>query len=596
MRVWCLLLICAASWVGASEGAAGSAINVRRANHLEPVWDSEGFNIGGGQFSVWRPSTVIQGFYPLGDRLGESAGVKPHAGKSLLVFDGNDGKVAPPVAVVVDTSYGNTKKKLKAGFTIYQLLGPPGYECLGFVARSGHQSVRNWTVEEFQNYRCVDERYVVKARSVDKFLSIVDHYDPSESYGRTVLWTVNCVSGSAYDLPCETFISAGRDGKKPPSAAALKTAALTFTNPMIRPEAPLLAYETSQLDLIGGRKDSNPVWSVRQCCSLGHSAMPQALQVAANPRQDKHSSSSSSSVAPLAKPTGFAAAGQRAGLAFVRPVCPSDYEALGDFLELDRSQLMKYARCVHRSYVSRGRWAPFAGYFKAEPVDEAASLGVSTLFVDRINATGAPLLRRSATSVQSGLDVVKIIVANSEDIWKNLKSVRSNPFDPITISSASCSAPQSAAKFIIDSSQSLSTLIQITIKHPVESPFQVDIPTIGIFDQVPAPNNPLKSFVSRQLSVSHRQLAIKQTTEPGEALEYQLRKAKQSLGSNWTVKAHVHRVDGTRQTLDLEGSAVKVTYANVSAHVVPATCGSSAPSSSWLIPVVLLIVHLYNFI
>ena len=131
----------------------------------------------------WTPvvsSILTQGKFrhfldPLGDVLSMGTDKDPGAVKAehLLVYDAQDGNVAPPVDVVVDSRY-NTKKERRRGF--------------------------------FQYYRCVHKRYLKDDQSIKFFMSIIDHYDPAMKYDRTFLWTFSTDS----DQPSDTdlFMSA----------------------------------------------------------------------------------------------------------------------------------------------------------------------------------------------------------------------------------------------------------------------------------------------------------------------------------------------------------------------------------------------------
>ena len=371
--------------------ADGEFLVVKRADYFQPIWNSRGFHIGGGQLSVWRPSSDLQGFHPLGDSLSAEAGQEPSRSRALLVLDANDGKVKAPIAIRIDSSYGNTPKQRAAGLTLYQLIAPPGYHCLGYAASKAHTSHRQLTLKDFEHYRCVRSDFAVAAPavSIKKQLSIVDHYDPRKTYAQTVLWTLTSTSAATLTgLQSETLVANHSE-----KLFTLRSASL---RPFQDPNAVLLTRETSDLQVVY-RYDNLTVWNVNQCCSLGLTLtssaeqIPTTLHVVEKPQTNGEA-------APLAEPLGFLPIDSFP--AFLQVLCPQDYVALSQILEIGR--LKKHVRCIHQRYVAYGKWAPYVsgvdnvGFLKAVPVDEASSVGLSTLFVGQqsaMEAIPAPVLR-----------------------------------------------------------------------------------------------------------------------------------------------------------------------------------------------------------
>jgi len=576
MAVVQLLLFCSASLIGVSGKTVSDALHVKRAHYFQPVWDSQGFHVGGGQFSVWRPSTLIQGFYPLGDALSEDPKLEPSGGQSLLVFDAHDGKVKPPVAIRMDSSFGNTKQQRAAGFTFYELVGPPGYRCLGYVASKGHFTYRNLTVQQFQNYRCVHSRYVTVALSVQLHLSIVDHYDPKSSYDRTILWRVKSGLTSPTtesDVSSETFVAAyARDRRTPPRHFyTLNSTSLTFINPLYNSGSPLIVYDTNDLDLVH-QYDSISIWNVKKCCTFGHTLTPLAFQVVENPNYVKRNGD----VAPLAEPTGFQPVGNHGNVAILKPICPPDYEALGHFIQCcSEYQLKKHARCVHRRHVTYGRWVAIndVGFSRAEAINETTALGMSTFFVSKANESHAPVLRRLDTTVLSGRDVVNITVtSNYETIWQNIEEKLFNKTWLGVTNSNNCNATEGKTLEVTNIIEPLATVVQLAIYRPVESPFRFEFSGFGVFNESPMPFKPQQSFAVQTTTVNDQQLVINRSVRAHHTFEYHLKGVQRNKRSNWTVDAIVDHADGTQQRIKLSGSAVMVTYANVTAKHVDVPC------------------------
>ena len=617
MGVSHLLLFCSVSLISVSGQKTSDALHVKRAHYFEPVWDSQGFHVGGGQFSVWRPSTLIQGFYPLGDALSEQPKVEPSGGQSLLVFDALDGKVKPPVAIRLDSSFGNTKKERSVGFSLYELVGPPGYHCLGYVASRGHFSFRNLTVQDFQNYRCIHSRYVAVARSIQLHLSIVDHYDPRYSYDRTILWKVKSApspSSSESDISSETFVAAYvRDSLIPPKRFyTLNSTSLTFANPLRNSGAPILMFDTNDLDLVH-QHEAVSIWSVKKCCALGHTTSPLAFQVVENPSYVyRHGD-----VIPLAEPISFQPVGNHVNAVFVKPICPPDYEALGHFLQFYEYQLKKYARCVHRRYVTYGHWVTVndIGFSRAEAVDEATALGTSTFFANKADKSRAPVLRRFETTVLSGRDVVNITVTNDyNDIWENVEEKYLHKTWLGESNSNNCNATRANALLVTNITEPLATVVQLAVHRPVETPFRFKFAGFGVFDEAPTPIKPQQSFAMQTTTISNEQLVINRTVEAKHSLEYRLKAVQRNRRSNWTVDAIVDHVDGTQQHIRLNGSVVMVTYINVTAEPVDVPClelfnkvpftsvetvGSGCSSALpliWFNLATLLIFHVHPFV
>ena len=381
MKVTCLLVFCLISIGQLTNGI----LHIKRAQYYTKVWSSKDFPIGGGQVSIWTPWTFIQGYYPLGDVLSVKTDKYPGAVKALLVYDAQDGSVAAPVNVVVESSYGNAEKEKHRGFTLFKMEGPPGYHCPGYVGAAEYHFNHNYTVEFFQHYRCVHKRYLKDDQSIKFFMSIVDHYDPTTKYDRTFLWTFSTAS----DQPTDTnlFMSAYTMDHKmkrtnPKNVSTLNSALLTFTNPLFNYEAPLLVYETSDARVMIPQLPMYPSFyfpNGYKCCILGHYSLPVLFRVTENPNYVRRSDE----VAPLAVPTGFQLV-NGGTYDYMEPVCPNHYVALGNFYNLPDALLNKYARCVHERYVTGGRWVALReGLSKAGAIDESTNLTLPTLFAKR---------------------------------------------------------------------------------------------------------------------------------------------------------------------------------------------------------------------
>ena len=233
MYGWYLMLLLCAAW---STVISSDILHVKKNNRFTSIWrqvdgKNDFFRIGGSnKFSAYRPNCEDERYHPIGDVLSYDIYTPPKEGVSYSVYDAGDDKVAAPVAIHLESSYGNSKSKNVdvRGFSIYEMVGPPNYECLGFLVIPGHVSRTNVTVKDVQNYRCVHRRYVTRARSVEKILRIIDSYDPSSTYHRTILWAVN----NAPNMPLinsETFIAVNIDkGKTPSNVLGLNPALLSL--------------------------------------------------------------------------------------------------------------------------------------------------------------------------------------------------------------------------------------------------------------------------------------------------------------------------------------------------------------------------------
>jgi len=574
-----LLVLMLVSWVGADDR---NALHIRRARYFQPVWDSEGFHVGGGEFSVWRPTTMIQGYHPLGDALSDAAKKEPSDKTSLLVFDAGDGKVAAPVAIRIDSSFGNTKKARAAGFSFVELVAPSGYHCLGHVISRGHYSLRNATLHDFADYRCVRSDYVKNGDAISKQLSVVDHYDPHYTFAKTTLWKVSSSSSSSDGVQAETFIAHYLKNERslPKNFYGLRSSMLTFANPLSNASAVLLLYETSRVHAVY-HYDTVSIWNVDRCCSLGLSMtssteqVPMALQVALNP------SAGRAREPPLVEPTGFLPVeNQTHWPGLLKLVCPKGYIALGHWVQLGTLTNKKFLRCVHRRYVTHGQWTLVdrIGFWRADPVEGATAVGVSTFFVGDVSGNMAPVLRRSAVTVASGRDVVDISVAadvSAEAISQQTHQQETTKTWKGQTQSRNCDVNVTvdpSEMFVASINESLNRQVLLTVNSPVETSFAFQFPAFGIVNDTQKAGAPRTSFAVEQLTFYEQQLDVKRVVDVNRSLNYRLRAVQRSTRSNWKVDAVVSRIDGTQQSVELDGVVDLVTFVDVKAESVDVAC------------------------
>ena len=595
MKVTCLLVFCLISIGQLTNGI----LHIKRAQYYTKVWSSKDFPIGGGQVSIWTPWTFIQGYYPLGDVLSVKTDKYPGAVKALLVYDAQDGSVAAPVNVVVESSYGNAEKEKHRGFTLFKMEGPPGYHCPGYVGAAEYHFNQNYTAEFFQHYRCVHERYLKDDQSIKFFMSIVDMHGPSENYDRTFMWTFSTAS----DQPSDTklFMSAYMNTVdievKPKNVYTLNSALLTFTNPLYNYEAPLLVYETREVKIVN--TDHYPsFYSLNgdMCCLLGHYPMPLLFRVTVNPNYVRRRDEA----APLAVPTSFRLIDDGT-YDYMELVCPDHYVALGDFYKLSEAILKRYARCVHERYVTGGHWLAIrTGLSKVGTDNKLTDLTLPTFFAKREDKSRAPLLRRSSVSIQAGSDVDKIVIANYDDIWKNIQRQKPDLLDSISFNSYDCDATQGAPLLVTTSNEKGGTVVQLTVNHLVETPFRLELPQFGTFIEAPTPGNPHPSFTVKKVIVSNQKLGIDEDIFSQTSIRYTLKYVVKVKTSNWQVDAVIHDLDGGRRQIKLNGFAVMKSYSHAESNSVKYAekkeLSSDAPvlSFNWFTAVVLLFIfHLH---
>ena len=91
-------------WIGLGQ-SNNKFFDSRRAHYFQPVWQSTDFSISNGEFSIWTPSSAIQGYYPMGHAINSGAETESSMNPSFLVFHAGDDKFSTPSDVLIDTSY-----------------------------------------------------------------------------------------------------------------------------------------------------------------------------------------------------------------------------------------------------------------------------------------------------------------------------------------------------------------------------------------------------------------------------------------------------------------------------------------------------------
>ena len=612
-----LLLLFSVCLISVRGKSTGDLLHVKRAHYFKRVWDSRNFHVGGYAFSVFKPLSLAQGFYPLGDAINVDPYAESAGDQSLLVFDDLDGKVKPPIGIRLESSYGNTKRQKALGFTIYELLPPPDYTCLGFIMGTGHSSFVNKTVEDFRNYRCVHTRYATQAKSLEQYFRIVDHYDPSSSsYARTILWKIKTAQSSPpseSEISSETFSTESLFKQWP----TLDTTLLTFANPLHNPEGPLILIETDDVKLIHSDQGIN-IWVPNDCCYLSQSLTSPAMRVVTNP----NFVSGPGNPAPLARPISIESTkwyGDR-NVHWAIAVCPPNYINMGQFLlHNNDGDSPTNIRCVHERYTTPGRWQSFnhklypETFALAQASKPNTGLSVSAFFFN-YSASAANVLRRSKATVLSGKDVASISISSGYDnIWKNFEESHLNQTWLGKSNLSNCNATRGKPLLVINITEPLATVVQLAVDHPVETSFQVEFADFGVFNETPVSMRH-QSFSVQNTTVSNQQMVVNQTVRPDHLVKYRIHGVQQTRRSNWTLDARINYVDGHHKTVKLNGSAVMVTYVNVTAEPVEISCtkpsnrvaimgvetashsSSSALLFNWFNLVALLVFHVRSFV
>ena len=540
-------------------------LHVRRALYFEPVWQSKGFSIGSGTFSIWTPLTVIQGYYPLGDALSSDAG-KPSRTQSLLVFDADDGVLSPPVDIKMESSYGFTQEKNKCGLTLFKLIAPSGFECLGYVAKLGHYSHRNFSVDEFQNYRCVHSDYAMEGRSIQKEVAIIDGYDPNnKDYARTTLWRVNSAVSATDDIQAETFISelVTRDAPDPVNYHVLNPSSLTFSNPQYNPSSPLLVYETSVFPVNSTKGLQIGFSNLGVSVTADQDGDVLAFTAVENPNYVN----SSDYITPLSEPVDFVTF-YDCDMHVKRPICPPSYVSLGDFVFLGPDMKLDDVHCVHENYITFGKWTeidlwthdednrPLFKLWKAEPLDKTNSMSIATIFMDEKQPEfRAPLLQTDSVTVASARDIAKIAVANDPEIfaamWKGIASSEQQLIDwKGRSTSHNCDA--TTLKFVTNINESIVNTAELRINYPIESHFKFDFGDLDICDEEPAAANAQHWFKVMTDNEITTMFSVNHDVAVDTYVDYRLEGVRSTFLATKTFEATVQYVDHSEEIIKLD--------------------------------------------
>ena len=652
-----LFLVCV---LGLAElgGTHSDPIRVRHAHYFQPIWFralvEEHIKGGGTNYSLWRPITAIPGFYPLGDSWSYKSDQDPGTRKCLLVYDGDDGKVKPPIDVRPIKEVGDYGKiPFYASYAMYELIGPADYHCLGFVVRVASYRLRQHGVEDFQNYRCVHKNYTRK-------IEIIDDYNFAQQKSLQGLnWEMSLTQmkngkkviskmyniETAAGIGAEVFVFRFDQYKgKMLTYYLLKYDMLAFTNPISSSDAPLLVSETNDLSVVYDSalekshfKQEFRLWDSRKkCCSLGMSITYEygminetiskavSLRVIENPNYVK----GEDYVAPLARPVSFEnvdvlnKVGGNDSIKIVRPICPLSYRPFGYFIHLPDNKY-ETSRCVHEKYVTFGKWKKTLpvvyakegqefSFSTPDVSDHTTQVAVSTIFADDLMVEEkpvlAPVLRRESVIVVSDLDVAKIEVMprwhKNDDIWSHVRPKKVEKSWRGQTASGNCS--KSEMVFVSNITEPINNSIEVIVSLPMDTAFTFNFSGLGVYGAMPTALDHYRAFQVMKTNKKTEQITLHHIVKENTHTEYEVTAIESKYQRTWIHEAVIEYVNGNKEFGRLRGIITKKVFSNLSAQPVSSPCNvakkvirdfiaSSSVTvgfhSVGLLAIILLIVH-----
>ncbi|XP_030077184.1 uncharacterized protein LOC115481879 [Microcaecilia unicolor] len=330
------------------EASNRQSIAYTYTSQYEFTWDNKGSN-SKHDVSIWRPISSPKGFYPVGDTA-VSMYAPPHH-SALLVQDMGDGIVKPPHSFrKIWTDKGSSAD---IPVTIYRMIPPQNYTCLGHVAVRSYRKSPNADL-----YRCVQSTLVT-----DGILSLIwrgRHLGTEEDCS---LWQIESNSSITSGISTGSFLCAA--SKHPPSDVPYlldsQKANLSELSANSQDIA-LILFETKNTERVWDNHGTEStkeisIWRAPGCCSLGdiavagYSQPPGAVLRAKKP-------------GALTMPTDYIyvwsnICSRGKNIAIWRPVCPTGYASLGHIATVNPNKKPSHntVHCVNESYVAPGTWA-----------------------------------------------------------------------------------------------------------------------------------------------------------------------------------------------------------------------------------------------
>ncbi|XP_032835356.1 uncharacterized protein LOC116957357 [Petromyzon marinus] len=482
----CGLLLLVTSWPCVFATIVNKVV-YKFSTEYEAIWNDRGSGAA-VDVSIWRPSSLESGFYPLGD-VAVTLHEQPKSA-SILVRDSGNSLVRAPISVT--EVWNDRGSGADRDVTVYRLNPLNGFTCLGHVAVASYSQTPSLNA-----YRCVNSSHVTQGR-----LSFVWNDRGSGATRDVSFWSVEndpMLTG----ITAGTFIShaSHSDLGTVPAVLDANKAILSAFLPTSS-EVALVLYNTDRVtemwnDKGSGGKYDVSIWRAQGCCSLGDIAMP-------NYGQPKGILLRETIPGTLRKPLSFEriwtdrGSGADRDVSIWKPICPPSYHALGFVAEGSHGRVpsVETVRCVNTSHVLRGDWQwvyddTKTGSSQDVTIWKAVGSGQTANTFKAVTRHGAMdtpsfILNPRFVSVQTGAPVAKVRLVNF--IYDFESQVVSN-VDPLELTTRTiaenCRAPPGSPplnvkrKIDVTVTMTSSWSVSTSLAVGVEVTFEAGIPLIA---------------------------------------------------------------------------------------------------------------------
>lgn len=536
--------------------------------------------------SIWRPLAFQAGFYPVGDTAVNNYSPPPNA--AVIVKDVGNGLVKPPSSFRViwkDTGSGAAKD-----VTIYQMIPPSGYACLGNVAVGNYHQLPNANA-----YRCVRSDLVQTG-----FLFPVWNDRGSGASADVGLWRIENDPVQPGGLTSESFLSVSNYNRPSDAPYILKYDKITLPSEGNSEDIALVLYQTQEMVNIWDDRGSGAArdvsfWKADHCCSLGHIAVD-------NYNKPSGVFAKEIKAGTLVKPTSFAqvwtdrGSGAKRDGAIWRPVCPPGYVALG------YAATGNYAppsaddfRCVKAEYVTPAQWT-----WVWNDRGSGARDDVSIWKASPINPEGQTLNAMSGVRKHGDMDIPPyvlkskyVLVHNSKptkkvvlyDIKYNFNDKKILRTEPLELSARTkvqnCAAPEDSPpvyaerqlSFTVETESSWSFTSSVEIGVTVE--VSAGIPGLG---DTSVSSSVTTTFTvgtaGRRMDSRTDTINAKLEARPKYSVEYFVIGTRYTADIPWTGKMRTIFEDDTINVQDVKGEYIGVQVAEIIVSAdAPIRCG-----------------------
>ncbi|KAJ1139377.1 hypothetical protein NDU88_005750 [Pleurodeles waltl] len=536
--------------------------------------------------SIWRPVAFQAGFFPVGDTAVNNYSPPPNA--AIIVKDVGNGFVRPPSSFRViwkDTGSGAAKD-----VTIYQMIPPSGYVCLGNVAVGNYHQLPNANA-----YRCVRSDLVQIG-----FLFPIWDDRGSGANADVGLWRIENNPAQPGGLTSESFISVSNYNRPSDTPYILNSNKITLPSQGDSADIALVLYQTQEMvniwdDRGSGANRDVSFWKADHCCSLGHIAVD-------NYNKPSGVFAKEIKAGTLVKPTSFVqvwtdrGSGAKRDGAVWRPVCPPGYVALG------YAATGNYAPpsadgfcCVKAEYVTPGQWTwvwndrgsgarDDVSIWKASPINPEGQTLNAMSGIKRHGDMDIPayVLKSKYVLVHNSKPTKKVVIYDVKYNFNDKKILRTEPLQLSARTKVqNCAAPKDSPPVYAE--RQLSYTLETESSWSFESSVEIGV-TVEVSAGIPGLGDiSVSSSVTTTFTVGTAGRRMESRTDsinakvearPKYSVDYFVTGTRYTADIPWTGKMKTIFEDDTINIENVKGEYIGVQVAEIIVTAdAPIRCG-----------------------